>query len=150
MSDFFKKLIGGIVLAALLIAIGRFTAPEKVRVETKTITVEVEKEKQATDTKTKTVENDNKDGSKTITTVTDTSTHTTTNTDIDTKSDSVKETTYAKDGVTISALAGIDVTNPSKGFVYGASLSKPILGPISIIVEGQSNKVISVGLGLKF
>lgn len=140
-----------IVLAlATSFAAGRFLIPQKIVTQTKTVTVEVEKEKQDTNTHTETVDKILPDGTKTITTVTDTSTKTTTTESNSTKTDTKSETTYAKDGVTISALAGIDVTNPAKGFVYGASISKPILGPISFGAFGLTNGTVGVSLGLKF
>jgi hypothetical protein len=150
MSDFLKKIGVGLIVAALFFALGRYTSPSKVIVQTKTVTVEVEKEKQEQNIKTQTTETIKPDGTKVISSTTDTSTQTNIDTNINTNSSTTKETTYAKDGITLSALAGLDVTNPTRGLIYGASISRPLLGPITTGLWGMTNGTFGVSIGLKF
>lgn len=143
-----------------LFAAGRYTVPEKIKIETKVVEVESKQEKKtvAADKerhkKTVVVEVDKPDGTreKTITTTDDTSNKRNTNlaeTEKEQKfTDNKKEVTSASDKVTLSALAGASLTGG--GLVYGASVTKPVLGPISIGLWGLTNSTIGGSLGLTF
>lgn len=141
-------------------AVGRYTVPEKVRIETKVVEVEKkssvadidlkrDKKKNTTITETK-----KPDGTiTTVTTVTeDTKTDkqdkTTTNDNITTNSDSVNSVVRGGSKVTISALGGLDFSSGKP--VFGACLSKPVLGPITIGVWGLSNASGGASVGLTF
>ena len=147
------QIIIGVLILAVVFAVGRYTAPEKVRVETKI--VEVEKKTEDKNTKKnehkKVVIVKNPDGT-TTTTITDD-----TNTDItDHKTDDIaksetqsKETSKGDNSVTISALAGINVLHGGTP-IYGGQISKPLLGPVVIGVWGLTNATGGVSLGLRF
>jgi len=141
-----KLLIVGVALLAAFAA-GRYTVPEKVKIVTQT--VEVEKKQENSDLKehTKTTIVKKPDGSSvtTIETVADDKTNETDSSTIDTQTS--KEITRESQ-VTISALAGVNISSPA--MVYGASVTKPILGPITIGLWGLSNATIGVSVGLSF
>lgn len=131
-------IIGGIVLLLAAFATGRFTAPERVKVETRTVEVEKIKEQVRTVTVTK------PDGSSTTTTVIDR------NIDRNSDSSTIKETDNKKSSLSINALAGLDITNPTKGYVFGAHVSKRLLGPIEFGVFGLTNGTAGISAGLRF
>jgi len=134
-------------------AFGRWSAPEKVKIQT------VEVEKKTDDKQTKTddkkittiTEVDKPDGTKTITTVITDAKETQVDdkkTDDTTKTES-KEIDRSSAKVTVSMLAGINVTNPGVP-MYGISISKPILGPITVGMFGFQTGLIGASLGLTF
>lgn len=134
--------IGGVIIIVIAFYTGKHYAPTKV--ETKVITVEVEKTKVVE--KKVIVEKVNPDGSKTTVTTIDTNTE--------------KENTTASNNTTIKenkkqplnvhAMGGLDITNPSGGFIVGAHVSKQILGPISFGLFGLTNGTAGISLGLSF
>jgi FtsZ-interacting cell division protein ZipA len=134
-------------------AVGRWSAPEKVKIQT----VEVEKkttDKQVDSTKDKTTtitETTKPDGTKTKTTViTDNQTkHSDAHSDTEIDKTTTKEVDRSTSKVTISALAALDVTKPGMP-IYGASVSKPILGPLTVGVFGFQNGMAGVSVGLSF
>jgi hypothetical protein len=147
------KIIAAVVLLLGAFAFGRFSAPEKVKIQT----VEVEKkteDKQAAshDDKVTTITQVQKpDGTKTTTTVI---------ADVkdvhvdDKKTDDVtktetKEIDRSSAKVTVSALMGVNITNPGVP-MYGISISKPILGPITVGVFGFQNGLVGASVGLTF
>lgn len=152
----------GLSIVALLTAyaIGRYASPEKIK--TVTQTVEVEKKTDTTQTdldrdkhkQTTVVEVKQPDGTQTkTTTITEDST-TTKKTDatvadnITTDTKTEKEVTYATSKVTILATYGIPLTGGVPA--YGGSISKPVLGPVTIGIWGNSSGVAGLGLGLTF
>ena len=149
-------IIGAVTLVTAF-AFGRWSAPTKTKIVTETVTVEKEVEKTKTDknehkkiTRTKITHPDGT--STTTTTVTDdTSTQTdaskTTDTSTDTKS--TTEITRGNDKVTISALAAMNVTSPGIP-IYGAAVTKPILGPITVGAFGFQNGLVGASVGLTF
>lgn len=137
--------------------IGRWSLPAKVVIQTKTVEVE-KKSTQANTDQAKhqdvtTVTVKNKDGSETITThaVTDTNTDKSVSTKLvdNTTTQTSKETTYSTSKITILALAATDITNPTK-LTYGISLSRPVLGPLSVGIFGFTSGTFGVGAGLTF
>lgn len=74
----------------------------------------------------------------------------------DTSSTASKNTSDTKDverstsKVTISALGGISLLSDPLVTVFGVSVTKPILGPITAGVWGLSNKTFGASLGLTF
>lgn len=151
------KLIIGTVGVLSAFAVGRYTVPEKVRIETKTVEVEKKTDTTNTDQKkhqeTVTVEVKKPDG----TVETTTKTVVDTNTDRKTKdvesdtttTDKLKEVTRGSSPVTILAVGGIHLQGIPTPF-YGATVSKPILGPFTVSVGGYSDATITAGVGLTF
>ncbi len=151
------KVILSIVALLTAYGFGRWSSPEKVVTVVKT--VEVEKKKSKTETskevhRTTTITETTKpDGTKTVTTtiredsVTEREKNTSENRSKSTEE--TKEITRASAKVTVSALAGIDILSPGAP-LYGASLSKPVLGPITLGIWGLTNSVGGVSLGLTF
>jgi len=136
-----KYIIGGVLLALVAaFAAGRYLTPTKV--ETKIVTVEVEKKHEETKTKTTTVKKP--DGTTTTTTESDTKVDT--NTTTNSKSDTIVE--HKVGTLNISALAGADVTIPR--LVYGLSVTKSIIGPVTIGLWGLSNKTVGGSIGFQF
>lgn len=132
-------IIGILLLVAF--GAGRWLSPEKV--VTKTVTVEVEK----TNTKQDSVviKVTKPDGTITETTTTKTETETVTNTN--NKTESIVQ--GKKSSLNLSALAGINVINPSGGIIFGGHISKPILGPISIGIFGMSDGRAGLSVGIQ-
>lgn len=155
------KLIIGAAALLLAFAAGRWAAPEKVRIETKVVEVENVHNETKTDidknrhTETTVTEIVRPDGTKEKTTRTTQDTQTTQKRDTASTKDTVttaeetKEVTRGTAKVTISALAGAQIGS-STPLVYGASVSKPILGPITVGIFGLSNATFGASLGLTF
>ena len=146
-------IIAGALALVVAFAFGRWSAPEKIKIQT----VEVEKK---TDDKTAAVddhkittitETDKPDGTKTKTTVIadQKSTNTTDKSTDDTTKTMSKEIDKSTSKVTISMLAGTNITSPTS-LMYGASITKPILGPITVGIFGFQNGTIGTSVGLTF
>lgn len=153
--------IVSLILASTAYAAGRWSAPERVQIVTKTVEVEkkvidaktdLEKDKHKETVVTETV---NPDGTKsTVTkTVEDTKTgkktETSTVDDTSKASDTVKETLYSSSKVTVSLLAGMSLSGPITP-VYGLSLTRPVLGPITFGAWGLTSGVVGLSVGLTF
>lgn len=139
-----KTTIGLLVLLLAAFAFGRYTTPAKV--ETKTVTIEIEKVKQDTHTDTKIVEVKKPDG--TITKTTETKTDIVRTESKNEKTENTNQTIYNKQSVTVSVLAGYNYSGNE--LVYGASVSKPIIGPITIGLWGLTNRTFGASIGLQF
>lgn len=142
--------LGLTILAAF--AFGRWSAPDKIK------TVEVEKQTSAKDSEadrnkhkdTTVTEKVNSDGSK------ETTTHTVEDTEATKKTSesSISESTREKDvektssKVTISVLAGTSLMSPQ--ITYGASVYRPVLGPIGIGVWGLQSGTFGASIGISF
>lgn len=154
-----KAIIVGVSLATAFV-IGRYTVPEKVKIETKIVEVEkkstdsdvgvkTDKHKKVTITKTT-----KPDGEKTVTITktdddsSDVNVNNKQTTQTTTDKDTLKEITAAGSKLTISALAGFDLGTMKP--TYGASFTKPILGPITIGGFILSNGSCGGSLGLTF
>lgn len=151
------KVLLGVVGALTCIAIGRYTVP--IRTVTKTQIVYQDKKTEDTTvkkddhSKTTIVAVEKPDGTKTTTTtITDDdktdsnskSTDTTNETETQTKT-----VTAGSDKVTILALGATNLNNPTS-IDYGLSVSKQVLGPITIGVFGFQSSKVGIGLGLTF
>ena len=158
-----QKVIISVCALALAFATGRYTVPEKIKVETKIVEVEKKTENKKEDvnqnkhkeTKTVIVEKPTGEKETTTTTVEDTKT--------DKSSDTAKNDTTTKDStenkdiklgdskVTVSALAGVQYSvGTGVAPVYGACVSKPIIGPVTVGLWGLSNASGGVSVGLTF
>lgn len=132
----------GIIIIVIAFYVGKHYSPTKV--ETKVITVEVEKAKIVE--KKVIVEKVNPDGSKTTVTTIDTNTEKQTTT----ASNNTVTKENKKQPLSVYAMGGLDVTNPSGGFIVGAHVSKQLLGPLSFGLFGLTNGTAGISLGLSF
>jgi len=152
-----------IILVVALIgsfALGRYTVPEKKIEEKKTTedkTKDVTKEKKQKKHKKTHIVKEEKtapDGSKTVVTIIDHDTKTDTSSDSKTAIEGHKTTedkviTVRGDSkVTLSALGGIDILSGKP--IYGASLTKPVLGPLTLGIFGLSNGSVGASIGFTF
>ncbi len=149
MSDNKQAVIGFILLLGAF-AFGRWTVPTRTVIETKVVEVEKKQENKDIDREKHktTVTIERPDGSKetTVTETVGTHINTETSTDKETASES-KKTTEKAASVTVSGLAGLsDFKTP----VYGASITKPFLGPIAVGFWGLTNSTFGISLGLSF
>lgn len=147
-----KLLIGSAALIGCFLA-GRLSAPEKV-VEKR---VEVEKTQKSVDTD----KEQHLETTKTTVTKPDGTTETTEKVVVDTKKKTDLDVTKEKDvstektvtfqtsKVTISLMVGSELSLPLVP-VYGLSVTKPIMGPITVGAWGLSNRVFGVSAGLTF
>lgn len=83
------------------------------------------------------------DGKETTTTVVERDTKTKTDTNTSNTTTQVKRNTLS-----VAALAGIEVND--KQMVYGASVSKEVLGPVTVGAWGLTNGTVGVSLGINF
>lgn len=149
MSDFEKVVL---VLAAILAAYGygRVSAPVKIETVTKTVEVDTKTEVKKTDKDThKTIKVvETPDGTKVTETVEDTTTtRKTASTETDkTSTDTESKTTYGSAKVSILGLYGVDLTGGVPK--YGAAISKPFLGPVSLGAFYLTPGVIGLQLGV--
>lgn len=142
------------IIAALIIAgfmIGRFSAPEKIKIETKTITVEVEKiaEAKSVDTSVITTSIQRPDGTKiarqrNVNKKEVRVEHEATNSGM---VSITKEVTNRR-GVVVSIIGGIDLLALPK-ISYGASVAKPVLGPLNLGVWYLTNSTFGVSIGVE-
>lgn len=150
------KIIVSVVALAISFAFGRYLTPTKTETKIVTITKEVESKQTDKDTndhkKTVIHEIVKPSGEKdTTTTITD-------DRSSDTKIDDNKTTDVTKindktvtrgdSKVTISALGGYSFD--SRRVEYGASVTKPVLGPITLGIYGLTAPEFGVSLGLQF
>ncbi len=154
------KLLIVTVSIASAFAAGRYSVPQKIKIETKI--VEIEKKSESTDVatnkkkrkKTTVVETVKPDGEKTTTTeITDDVAY---NTDSSTKNvetgsketNKTDEKISSPDKVSVLALGGVDIF--SGKITYGASLSKPFAGPMTFGLFGFNDGRMGFSLGLTF
>lgn len=141
----YKAIIAGVLLVVAF-AFGRYSAPTKTITETK-IVKEVVKE-EVVHTVTRVVERP--DGTK----ETDTTTDSDTNTHTDITRERVKEIFAASRDLNVSVLIG-GQPHMFKGIsigpiVYGASVTRTIIGPVTVGFFGMSDFTVGASLGLNF
>lgn len=159
-----NKVIAAVVSLLVAFAAGRHSVPVSVKTEVKT----AETEKKASDTKTVTDRDRHKktdiitverpDGTKETHTVITDDTDTTrktdskSNTEIAKASDSKSETVRSSGHLNLSVLAGGKISFSSSPImpVYGACVSRNLVGPITIGLFGLSDGVGGVAVGLDF
>lgn len=140
------KVITVVVVIATAFAAGRYSVPVQVKDEkTKVDTSVVQKDK---NTVTHVVTVIKPNGEKVITRDTREKTETDKKNDI--AESEIKTVTKESRHFAIFALAGIDISNPGKGFSPGINLQTTLVGPT--LVDGQCflNGNCAVGLGLQF
>lgn len=156
------KIIIATISLITAFAFGRYSVPERVKIETKIVEVEKktsDKNSEAERNKKKTTETKETvkpDGTR------ETTTKTTEETEVSKKnnehstdetsknSESSKEVISGQSKTSLNVLAGIKVSDITGGLIYGVSVTKPILGPISIGVWGLTNSTIGASVGLLF
>lgn len=143
----YKLLLLSIALL-LAFAAGRWLVPQKVKVITKVQTVVQTVVKHDTHVRTVTIVTQKPDGTKiTKTTVThDSSTET--GVKVEHKKDHKKVVSTSQPQYEIAAIAGYDFHTSHK--VYGAMVSKQVLGPVNLGVWGLSNSEIGISVGVRF
>jgi len=144
------KISGAVAILLVTFALGRYSV-NVVSVKTKesVAQVDVKKDTQNVVTKTHEVETKKPDG--TVQTTIDTTIQAVTkNDDKETQTDKVDQTvTAAKTStVNISLLAGYHYGDTSP--LYGASVSKELLGPITIGLFGLTNGTVGASVGVNF
>ena len=151
------KVIIGAVAIVVAFAVGRYSGPEKIKVETKIVTVEKDTKTDTSDTqdhkKITIVDTTKPDGTKTkTTTIVDDKEAQDTKTETDqttTKESQTTEITKGSNKVLVSGLIARNLSSFASP-IYGASISKPILGPLYIGAFGLTDKTIGVSIGLMF
>lgn len=156
------KVIIVVVVILTSFAVGRYTVPTKIKIETKIVEVIKEvKVKDTSETKKKDkiytkIVDTKPDGSKTETTVIaekDASvTKTDTKVDLDDNktADKIKEVVKDSGHLNLSFLAGVDVAHPGNGLLYGGHIIRDIIGPINIGIWGLTNGTAGCSIGLTF
>lgn len=141
------KVIATLVLLSLSFAFGRYSVQGVKTTETVQV-VDKKKIERDKHKKTTTVVVELPDGTKrTETVVTDDST---TKIDESTVSKDVKTSTPVKrNTLSVSALAGVDVTS-LKSITYGVAVNKEVLGPITVGAWGLTSGTVGVSLGVNF
>lgn len=135
-----RKIVEFVVVIGVSVGVMYYirTSSTKLGTDTKIVTVEVVKKK-----KTKTVVTKKPDGTtRTETTVTDVT---------DTKQ-KVKDTVVAapvSKKTSINALAGLDTTHNFTP-VYGLSVTREVLGPVTVGAFGLTNGIVGVSFGVSF
>lgn len=154
-----KRLAAGAVLIVVAFAFGRYSAPEKVKVET--VTVEVEKKTAETDTskernrrkETTTRKERRPDGTEIehTTVVEDSKTEVdsrkTVHTDKTVDTRQTREE-YRSSGVSLGALGAVNVSDGRLS--YGAYLQKDVVGPLSLGAFGLTSGTVGLSIGIRF
>lgn len=143
-----------IVGLAATFAAGRYSASTPtVSTHTDTTDNKTVNDAKNTDTTTKTViVKDPTSGKETTTIISDTKTiDKSATTDISQSKTDSSVQGQKKNTLTVSALVGLQTTSFSQGnVVYGASVTKDIVGPVSIGLFGLSNNTFGASVGLSF
>jgi hypothetical protein len=144
-------IIGALILAAF--ASGRFSAPEKIKIETKIETKEVvvKDEHKDSNSRERIIEVTRPDGTKIKRTRTDTrrTENSETRREAIQSSEEKREITKGK-GPVIQALFGIAPGDLTSGFDYGGMVTLPIIGPFYggafVFIEQQFKIGLSIGM----
>lgn len=168
-----KKLVAGVATVLIIgFAFGRWSAPEKIKIEKEQVQIDMKtkdtENKSITNTdrdkKLKTIitETTKPDGTKTKTTeiTEDTTTKRNTKTDdkqqeTDTKINLTKESKevdYKKPSLVLRGLVGVDAGHLSTNTqpIYGGAVDKNVFGPIGVGAWGLSNGTCGLSLGITF
>jgi cytoskeletal protein RodZ len=151
-----SKLIAYVSVAIISgVLVGRYVIKPRTEVRTKEVIkyVEVFKEKKEEKKKTKTVitETTKKDGTTEKKTEVTEDTDTTITTNKDTKVDTKKEVVAKTgSGITLAALAIKDANDFGRAMEYGATVTVPVFGNISVQGLATTDKRIGIGLGITF
>jgi len=136
------KVLAVILLVVAAFATGRYTVKpiEVVKHETEETT-----KKEETDTHTEIVETKQPDGStKKVTTIDRSS-----RTDYATKKETETKTTNKVQKTNISALVSVNIKERN-ALIYGISVTREILGPVTVGVFGLTNGTVGASIGINF
>lgn len=170
MSSLSNKTLGlvSVGIFAFGLLLGRYSVPEQVKKESQTVTQTQSNQAQKAQTdsdrdlhkqivQTEVIK---PDGTKVIVTKTSEEAHSDRKAKVDTvtaesahsESKQTSEVTRGSSKVTVSFMAGpsFSLTNGLGPLVYGGSITKPVLGPITVGVWGLSNGTGGVSLGFTF
>lgn len=153
-----------IIVGLTGVAIGRYTVPKKVTIQTQTVTTDKVNTKMDDKTNVKTHKDETttivKKPDGTVETITKISEDTNTGkdvaiaTNIDTtdKLNTKKETVSQSGHLNLSFLAGANPFNftSQPGIVYGASITTTLIGPVTSGLWGLSNGTCGASVGLNF
>lgn len=143
-----NKIILGVLTISIAFATGRYTVGQKiVTVEVDKVVTDVQKDKD-TKTHSTTIITEKPTGEKTTVTTTDSETIAKSEKHVEDDKSISKTVTTKSGSLNISALAGIDYR--IKQPVYGASVTKEILGPITIGLFGITNGTFGASVGINF
>ena len=140
------KTKAGLIIIVMItsFSIGRFTG-NKAEITTRTQESDTVKQNDNKDTKTTKVEVDKPDGTKTVTTTTEIVEHKTT-----VSNEIIKSSTDVippkANTLNVSALVGMDKLIP----LYGISVTKQLVGPITVGGFGLTNGTLGVSIGVNF
>lgn len=144
-----------IIISALILvsfAVGRYSVEfTKTKQETQVVN-EKDKKDTETHTVTKTIVVQEPNGETRTETTQDTR-ESSKQQDIDSSTTQLSETstpTNKSSTLTVSALAAVKGNNLSGAPIYGASISKSLIGPINIGVFGLTDSTMGVSLGISF
>lgn len=140
-----NKIILSIIALVSAFAAGRYTATVGTSVQTKTVAQETKDTTKSVDVKTVTVTTQKPDGE--VTWVT------TKVKDVDqTTKDTIKTETVTavkKETLNVSVLAAVQ-PNHNLSPIYGLSVSKELLGPVTLGIFGLTTGVVGASIGLNF
>lgn len=143
-----NKIIVFTVISVGAFALGRYSVPEKVRVETKVVEVEKKEIKKDKKSETVIVKVTKPDGTVEEHTTIVSGETTDINKNVNTVSNQNSEIVRGDIKLSVSALVGTDLSTNNP--VYGASLTTPVLGPILLGAFGLTNKTFGLSVGLTF
>lgn len=148
-----NKILLALAALAAAFALGRYTAPVKIQEVTKTDEKQTEKKNIETDKhkETTVVEEVKPDGTKVTTTKTveDATKHLQDDKSKDKSTESEKVVTKETSKLNISALAGSKISTQPE-LIYGGSISRNLIGPVTTGLWGLSNGTAGVSIGLTF
>lgn len=144
----YQIIIGALALLVAF-AVGRFLAPTKVKTEVKTVYVEKKTEDQKVQKHIQTVIVQKPDGSKETKITEDDNSDTKTAESNQTVKQEDKEVIRGTGKTYIAALAGLSISNFGQP-VYGASVARSVLGPITVGAWGLTNGTAGLSVGLSF
>lgn len=143
-------LIGLVALVSFLI--GKHSTPDRVKIETKIETKYVERsqETKARDKDQVTTRITKPNGTifERTRLVSSTRTEKTSAIQADTKAETVKVIENRINPVHVSLLVGVPLTELEKGFVYGAQISKTLIGPFTLGVFGFLDARLGISIGI--
>lgn len=145
-----NKVIIGVVSLLVAFALGRYSNHSSTVVTHTDTQTDTKKEADKdTQTHSVTVITKEPNGEEKTTTTTDTTTKSKTDTQTDSDTKTTQTVTPQKTGtLNLSLLGGYDMVKAMP--VYGASVTKNLIGPITIGVFGLSNGTVGASVGLSF
>lgn len=142
------KVIASVAVVLTSFALGRYTVPEKVKIETKVVEVDKKVKRVKKDVKIHVTTVKRPDGTvETNKTITDQS-KTDSKDDSSKVSDKQSETVRGDSKVTIGLMGGVDFLSGKT--LIGGSVYKPLFGPIGFGAWGLSNTSFGGTIGLSF